>query len=126
MDGDKLTDASNNLADANDNVADSQDRQKAAQADLDKAKAGDPDYQQHLADAKQNVADATQGVADAEYNLGKNSQANIAAHDAETKALSDKADQAERLLADYTALIAQHPELAVVLAPQIADVQHAL
>lgn len=118
---DKLTDASNNLADANDNVADAQDRANKAAKDLADAKAGDPDYQTKLATAKQSVADATQGIADAEYNLGKASLANIAAHDAETKALSDKADQAERLIADNLVLIAQHPELQAVLGPQTND-----
>lgn len=115
----KKQDAADNLADANDSVASATAAAANAAADLKTAQAGDPEFQIKLAAAKQSVADATQGVADAEYNVGKASLANIAAHDAETQALSDKADQAERLLADYVLLIAQHPELIAALGPQI-------
>lgn len=122
---DNLADAQDNLADADDNVANANDRLTESQANLAKAKAGDPDYQEKLADAKQRVADQTQRVADAEYQLGERTLASIKAHDAETEALTGKADAAERLLANYTLLIAQYPALAPVLGAQIPALTEA-
>jgi hypothetical protein len=109
----KKHEAANALADANDNVASALDRQKAAQTDLDKAKAGDPDYQLHLADAKNKVADAT-------FNESQRSLASVAAHDAETSALSDNADQVQRLYDKYQALIKLHPDVALALGGNLA------
>jgi hypothetical protein len=115
----KKQDAADNLADANDSLTSAIERQNTAQKELDKARAGDPDYQDKLAAAKQKVADQTQRIADAEYQVGQKSLASIGAHKAEEEALIGKAEAAERLLADYTLLIAQHPEVAAVLGPQI-------
>lgn len=114
---DKLTEATDNLADANDSVTSAQEANTKAAEDLKKAQAGDPDYQQKLADAKQKVADATQAAADATYNYGKRSFENVAAHDAETKAIADKADQVERLKADLDAMLKLNPEQFAFLKP---------
>lgn len=115
---DLVADKKDNLADANDSVTSALERQKEAQKDLDKARAGDPDYQDKLAKAKQNVADAT-------LNVSENVLAATRAHDAETKALKDNADQIERLLSDYDAITKKSPEAASALAPLISALQLA-
>lgn len=115
---DDLRDATDDLADANDSLASSQDRVKDAQKELDKAKAGDPDHQDRLAKARQ-------AVADAELNVSTNALAAARAHDEETKALKDNADQIERLLSDYDKVIAKSPEAASALAPLISALQLA-
>lgn len=117
---DELADKKDNLADANDSVASAQESATKAAEDLKAAQAGDPDFNDKLADAKQHVADATQDVADATYNLGKRSYENVAAHNAETDAIADKADQVERLKGDLEAMAKLNPEQYAFLAPIIA------
>lgn len=112
-------DAANKLADANDNVASAQERAAKAAADLKAAQAGDPDYQLKLADARQKVADAT-------YTESQKALASVDAHDKETTALNDNAGAVQALFDKYKALIAQHPDVALALAGNLAALGPAL
>jgi hypothetical protein len=118
---DNLADAAEGLADAQDTSASAHERATEAARDLKAAQAGDPEFQKKLADAKQGVTDATQGVADATYNLGKRSYENVVAHEAETEAISEKADQVERLRTELQTILALHPEQSSVLGPILAS-----